>query len=78
MVKRKVVRVIDGDTFTVDKPLNGSKYIRIANKNTPERGQRGYKAATIKLEKQIGGKNVDITPVGRSYGRIVAKYKKIR
>ena len=42
MVKRKVTKIIDGDTFVVDKPVRGSKYIRIADINTPEKGQRDF------------------------------------
>lgn len=76
MVKRKVTRVIDGDTFKTDKPVRGSNYIRIANKDAPEKGQRGYTTAKNNLDRKIGGKTVDVNPVGKSYGRTVANVKK--
>ena len=76
MVKRKVQRVVDGDTFDTDKPVCGSTRIRIAGINTPEKGQRGYLSSTNKLKKEIEGKIVDIKPVGKSYGRTVANVKK--
>ena len=76
MVKRKVTKIIDGDTFVVDKPVRGSKYIRIADINTPEKGERGYQSAKNRLSKNISGKQVDVKPVGKSYGRTVAKVKK--
>lgn len=76
MIKRKVTKVIDGDTFKTDRPVRGSKYIRIADKDAPEKGQRGFAAAKNKLDKKIGGKTVNIDPVGKSYGRTVANVKK--
>jgi len=76
MVKRKVTKIIDGDTFKIDRPVRGSNYIRIADKDAPEKGQRGFAAAKNNLDKKIGGKTVDVNPVGKSYGRTVAKVKK--
>ena len=76
MVKRKVTGVIDGDTFKVNKPVQGSDRIRIADKNAPERGERGYKKAKDDLAQKIQDKTVDINPVGKSYGRTVADVKK--
>ena len=76
LVKRKVTKIIDGDTFVVDKPVRGSNYIRIADIDTPEKGQRGYQSAKDRLSKNINGKQVDVNPVGKSYGRTVAKVKK--
>ena len=76
MVKRKVTKIIDGDTFKTDRPVRGSNYIRIANKDAPEKGQRGFATAKNNLDKKIGGKTVDVDPVGKSYGRTVAYVKK--
>lgn len=76
MVKRKVTKVIDGDTFKTDKPVKGSNFIRIADKDAPEKGQHGFTTAKNNLDRKIGGKTVDIDPVGKSYGRTVAKVKK--
>lgn len=76
MVKRKVSKVIDGDTFKVDKPVRGSNYIRMTKVNAPEKGKRGYSSATKELRNQIEGKTVDVTPRGKSYGRTVADVTK--
>lgn len=76
VVKRKVTKIIDGDTFKTDKPVRGSNFIRIANKDAPEKGQRGFTTAKNNLDKKIGGKTVNIDPVGKSYGRTVANVKK--
>ncbi len=80
-VRRKVQRVVDGDTFKVRKRVSGSQYIRIAQINAPERGQRGYYAAKKNLSKLVG-KTVTIRPKAKSYRRTVAdviyKRKKLR
>lgn len=70
-MKRKVQRVVDGDTFQVRRNVNGSQYIRIAKVNHPERGEYGYAAAKQRLARLVG-KDVTLKPVGRSYGRTVA------
>ena len=79
--RRKVQKIIDGDTFTVRKNVGGSQFIRIAGLDAPERGQRGYMPAKRKLQK-LKGETVTLRPVGKSYGRTVAevihKRKKIR
>lgn len=77
-VLRKVKKVVDGDTIIVSSPVRGSRYIRLAGKNSPEKGQAGYQTAKTNLRSQIGGKNVWVEPVGKSYGRTVAKIRKVR
>lgn len=77
-VMRKVKKIVDGDTLVVSSPISGSKYIRLAGVNTPEKRQRGYQTAKANLMSRIGGKKVWVTPVGRSYGRIVARVRKVR
>jgi len=72
---RKVKKVIDGDTFQTYTKVNGSNYIRIANKNAPEKYQFGGTEATQSLKRQIQGKVVTLQPVGRSYSRVVAKVR---
>ena len=74
-IKRTVKRVIDGDTFQTYTKVNGSNYIRIANKNAPERYQFGGSQATRRLKSENQGKTVTLQPVGRSYDRIVAKVR---
>ena len=80
-IRRKVQKVIDGDTFRVRNRVNGSQFIRIAGLNAPEKGKKGYASAKKKLSK-LKGKVVTLRPVGTSYGRTVAeviyKRKKIR
>lgn len=75
VIHRKVKRVIDGDTFQTYHKTNGSNYVRIAGKNAPEKHQFGGSQATQKLKRQIQGKTVTLQPVGRSYGRVVAKVR---
>jgi endonuclease YncB( thermonuclease family) len=62
----------------VSSPISGSNYIRLANINAPEKRQKGYETAKAKLKSRIGGKRVWITPVGKSYGRVVARVRKVR
>jgi len=79
--KRKIQKVIDGDTFKVSHRVLGSQHIRIADIDCPEKGQRGYLAAKNRLNR-LKGKTVTLKPVGKSYGRTVAdvsyKRKKLR
>ena len=71
--KEKVTKVYDGDTFKTDKRKNP---VRLANVDTPEKGQPGYVAAKKALSKQILGKEVVIDTVARDkYSRSVAKVK---
>jgi len=77
-VLRKVKKVIDGDTMVVSSPVNGSNYIRVAGVNAPEKRQRGYQTAKANLKSRVGGRRVWVTPVGKSYGRTVAKVRKVR
>jgi len=74
-IRRKVEKVIDGDTFKVVRSIKGSRFVRIAGKHSPEKGQFGYKSAKNKLKRQIQGKTVTLQPVGKSYGRVVAKVR---
>lgn len=69
--RRKVQKVIDGDTFKVRTRVNGSQYIRVSGLNAPEKGQRGYASAKRKLSK-IEGETVTVLPKAKSYGRTVA------
>ena len=79
--KRKVLSVIDGDTFKVRKNVMGSQYIRIAGLDAPEKREPGYQAAKKQLQR-LQGETVTLRPVGTSYGRTVAdviyKRRKIR
>jgi len=74
-MRRTVRKVVDGDTFQTYRKVNGSNYIRIAGRNAPEKYQFGGSRATQRLKRQIQGKTVTLRPVGRSYGRVVAKVR---
>ena len=78
--RRKVQKVIDGDTFKIRNSVNRSQYVRIAGLNCPEKGQWGYSSAKQKLARNIQGKTVTIKPKARSYDRVVADviYKRKR
>ena len=75
---RKVKKVVDGDTVVVGSPVRGSSYIRLAGKHAPEKRQPGYQTAKSELRSRLGGKRVWVKPVGKSYGRTVAKVRKVR
>ena len=77
-MKRTVKKIIDGDTFIVNRKIGNTNRVRIANYNAPERNTRSGKTATNRLRGMIGGQSVSITPVGRSYNRVVAKVTKNR
>ncbi|MEM1943776.1 MAG: thermonuclease family protein [Candidatus Caldarchaeum sp.] len=68
----KVIRAVDGDTF--DSHPAGR--VRLADVNTPERGQPGYTEATNALRMLVEGKtvylDVDDLLVMDSYNRLVA------
>lgn len=74
-MRRTVKKVIDGDTFIVNRKINGTNKIRLANVDAPERYQFGGKSATGTLRHLIGGQTVSIIPVGRSYDRVVANVR---
>ena len=71
-MKRKVKKVLDGDTFETYTKINGTNRVRLAGINAPEKHQFGGQKATNRLRGLIGGKTVTITPKGRSYNRIIA------
>jgi endonuclease YncB( thermonuclease family) len=77
-MKRKVKRVVDGDTFETYRKVNGSNFVRIAGLNAPEKNQFGGRRSTNRLRGTIGGETVNVKPVGKSYGRTVAVVRKGR
>ena len=71
--KEKVTKVIDGDTFITDKRKHP---VRLANVNTPEKGQPGYGEAKEALKNLIQGQEVAIDTKARDkYNRSVANVK---
>jgi len=77
-IKRKVKRVVNGDTFEVFRKIRGSRFVRLAGVNAPEKYQKGGIIATNKLKRLVEGKTVTLVPKGRSYSRIVGdvRYKR--
>jgi len=69
-IHRKVKRVVDGDTFEVFTPVRGTRFIRLAGVNAPEKFQIGGIKATNRLKKLIEGKMITLVPKGRSYTRV--------
>ena len=63
--KEKVTRVIDGDTFETDRRKNP---VRLANVDTPEKGEPGYQKAKDKLSELI--MNKEVTSCNESKGYI--------
>ncbi len=78
VIHRTVKRVVDGDTFETYHKVNGSNFVRLAGANVPELHQFGGREAKAKLTRQIQGRTVSLQPVGRSYGRVVAKVRSNR
>ena len=70
-VRRKVKRVIDGDTIETARKIGDTNRVRLSGINAPEKGTRGGTKATNTLRGFVGGKTVTIRPEGRSYGRVV-------
>jgi len=71
-VRRKVIRVIDGDTVRLARRVGNTNIVRLSGYDAPERNRRGGRKATNMLRGMIGGKQVTIKPEARdSYGRLV-------
>lgn len=60
--KETVTNVIDGKTFETDRRKHP---VRLAEVDTPEKGEKGYGAAKNALRDLIKGKEVAIDTVGR-------------
>ena len=70
---KKVFDIIDGDTL---KTAKIGPSIRLANVHAPEKGQKGYGDAKVKLAMLTRGKQVTVIPVATDvYGRTVAEVK---
>lgn len=74
-MRRTVVKVIDGDTFIINRKVDGTNKVRLANVDMPEIYQYGGRQSTSALKRLIGGRQVTLVPVGRSYDRIVANVR---
>ena len=65
-MKRTVKKVIDGDTFVVNRKIGNTNFVRLAGVNAPEKYQFGGREATNRLRGLIGGETVSIIPKGMS------------
>lgn len=75
-LRRKVCRIIDGDTFEVSEPWvwrsrTGTK-IRPKGYDTPEVDEPGYEEAKRRLNDLILNEIVEITPLRFSFNRLLA------
>ncbi len=76
----QVTEVIDGDTFTIDPPIdlqqlgpkNRFSKVRLANINAVEIGTPKGKQATLYLKGLIEGKRVTLKPIEAFYDHVVA------
>lgn len=74
-IKRKVKKVIDKDTFQTHTKVNGSNYVRIAGMHGAELNTPLGRKQRDQMKRKIQGKVVTLQPVGRSFGRVVAKVR---
>jgi len=74
-IQRKVKRVIDKDTFETYRKINGSNFVRIAGMDGAELSTALGKRQRDQMRRKIQGEVVTLQPVGRSFGRIVAKVR---
>jgi len=78
--RRKVKKIIDGDTFEIYRSILGKRFVRLENVNTPEKGQFGYMKAKNQLKGMIGGRTVTIKPVAvrrRLIAEVIADRKSV-
>lgn len=72
-MRRKIKRVVDGDTVELHRGIGDSKFVRLSNVNAPEKHQYGGRRATNVLRGMVGGRTVTVKPEARdTYGRVVA------
>ena len=76
IMKHKVTRIIDGDTFEVSPnwEWNGleGNIVRPSGYDTPERGEPGYEAAKTKLINLILNNEVELkNPIKLTYSRLL-------
>lgn len=70
-LRRKVRKVVDRDTFVIDPPIHGFKYVHVLNLYCPKKNPLDYADARL-LEEKIQGKTVIIAPKTSSHGLLVA------
>ena len=75
-MRRTVKKIIDGDTFVVNRRIGNTNRIRLAGVRAPEKHQSGGGKAANRLRRLIARKTVTIIPVGQSYGRVVSQVRR--
>ena len=75
VIRRKVKRVVDKDTFETHRKINGSNFVRIAGMDGAEINTALGRKQKEQMKRKIQGRTVTLQPVGRSYGRVVAKVR---
>ena len=74
-IQRKVKKVIDKDTFQTYRKIQGTDRVRIAGMDGAELNTALGRKQRDQMKRKIQGKIVTLQPVGRSYGRVVAKVR---
>ena len=74
-MRRKVKRVLDKDTFETYHKVNGSNFVRIAGMHGAEVDTALGRKQRDQMKRKIQGKTVTLQPVGKSFGRVVAKVR---
>ena len=77
-IRRKVKRVIDKDTFETYRKIQGTNRVRIAGMYGAELDTLAGQLQRDQMKRKIQGKTVTLQPVGRSFGRVVAKVRQNR
>lgn len=62
----------DGDTLRFSPSIDGFKFVRLPNIDTPEKGQKGFNQAKVDLNKIVKNKKLTICPRAIDRTRLVA------
>jgi len=65
-------KAIDGDTIKFYPSINGFRFARLPNINTPEKRQNGYNRAKIDLQRIIQNRPLKICPKAIDRTRLIA------
>jgi len=63
---------VDGDTLQFAPSIDGFRFVRLPNIDTPEKGQRGFNQAKLDLNRLIRGKRLRICVKAIDRTRLVA------
>lgn len=65
-------KAVDGDTIEFSPTINGFRFARLPNIDTPEKGRVGFNRAKIDLQRLIGSRSLKICPKAIDRTRLVA------